>query len=421
MTDEQEVSAFSGIRILDFTQLEQGPSGTQVLADFGAEVIKVERIDVGEIGRGQFPTIDGYSPHWSATNRNKKSLSVDLKSAAGMALVLELAEHADIVASNFRPGVMDRLGLGWDALSAVNPRIIVAYASGYGQTGPYAQLRGQDLAAQAISGLMALTGSDESGPTASGTFMIDYVASMQFAQGMMIALAAREKTGRGQVVDSSLLNAAVATHLQEGTTFLNTGQQYPRPPAGIAHAHNTALYGRYRTADDRWIALIGEFYITEPWKRTARALRLPVEVQNDPRFQDVTGLREFLVETRDIVAAGIARLSLDEAAARFEAEDVLVATVKDYDEVFVDRQILHNDMVIEADVPGVGRMKFVGMPVKLTDTPGRLRSIPPTVGQHNDELLAQLGRTVDQIAELKAAGVVGSESDRHRDGSPAAW
>lgn len=414
-------AAFDGITIIDFTQLEQGPSGTQILADFGAEVIKVERIDVGEIGRGQFPTIDGYSPHWSATNRNKKSISVDLKSADGISLVKELARDADIVASNFRPGVMDRLGLGWDALSAVNPRIIVAYASGYGQTGPYAGMRGQDLAAQALSGLMALTGTSESGPVPTGTFLIDYIASMQFAQGMMIALAARERTGAGQVVDSSLLNAAVATHLQEGTTFLNTGQTYPRPPAGVAHAHNTALYGYYRTADRQWLALIGEFYVSEPWKRTARALGLPESVRDDPRFQTTEGLREHLTETRDLVAHGIGGLTLKEAVDRFESEDVLVAPVREYAEVFQDPQVRHNEMVISGDVPGVGEMKFVGMPVKLSGTPGDLRMPPPKVGQHNDEILHRLGRTANQIADLKKRGVVGSESDRERAGGPAAW
>lgn len=414
-------SAFEGIRILDFTQLEQGPCGTQVLADFGAEVIKIERIDVGEIGRGQFPTIDGYSPHWSATNRNKKSLSIDLKSDAGVALVLELARDADIVASNFRPGVMDRLGLGWDALSAVNPHIIVAYASGYGQSGPYTFRRGQDLAAQAISGLMALTGSQESGPTACGTFIIDYLASMQFAQGMIIALAARARTGRGQVVDSCLLNAAVASHLQEGTTFLNTGQTYPRPPAGIAHAHNTALYGQYRTADDRWIALIGEFYVTEPWKRVARALRLTDEVRDDPRFQDNAGLLEHLVETRDLVAIGVARLTFDEAMARFGAEDVLVAPVNEYPDVFADPQVLHNEMVLRTHVPGVGEMALVGIPVKLSDTPGTLRTAPPTVGQNNEEILTRLGYTPEAIRELQADGIVGRENERVNAGGHASW
>jgi crotonobetainyl-CoA:carnitine CoA-transferase CaiB-like acyl-CoA transferase len=414
--------AYDGVRILDFTQLEQGPCGTQVLADFGAEVIKIERIDVGEIGRRQFPTVaDGYSPHWSATNRNKKSLSLDLKSERGIALVLELARDADIVASNFRPGVMDRLGLGWDALSAVNPRIIVAYASGYGQSGPYTDRRGQDLAAQAIGGLMALTGSQEGGAVPCGTFIADYMASLQFAQGMMIALAARERTGRGQVVDTCLLNAAVVSHLQEGTTFLNTGQTYPRPPAGIAHAHNTALYGQYRTADDRWIALIGEFYVTEPWKRVARALDLPDEVRDDPRFQDNDGLLKHLIETRDLVAAGVARMELDAALARFEAEDVLTAPVNEYPSVFADPQVLHNEMVLHADVPDVGEMAFVGIPVKLSDTPGALRSAPPTVGQHNEEVLRAMGYSPEAIRELQAAEVVGSENQRRHASGRAAW
>jgi crotonobetainyl-CoA:carnitine CoA-transferase CaiB-like acyl-CoA transferase len=405
------MTAFEGIRILDFTQLEQGPSGTQVLADFGAEVIKVERIDAGEIGRRQQPTLaGGYSPHWSATNRNKKSISVDLKSPAGIALIHELVRGADIVASNFRPGVMDRLGLGWETLEAINPRIIVAYASGYGQSGPYAQLRGQDLAAQALSGLMALTGTADGGPMPTGTFLIDYIASMQFAQGMMIALAARQHTGRGQVVDSCLLNAAVATHLQEAASYLNTGRTFPRPPRNLAHAHNTALYGYYQTADDRWLVLIGEFYVSEPWQRTARALGLP----NDPRFHSTEGLLAHAEETRDLVAAGIRKLTWDEARTRFEAEDVLVAPVNDYDDLFDDPQVLHNEMVLSAEVPGVGRVKFVGMPVKLSDTPAELRLIPPTVGQHNDEVLRGLGRTGKEIAELKERGIVGSES-------PTAW
>lgn len=403
--------AFGGVRVLDFTQLEQGPSGTQVLADFGAEVIKVERIGAGEIGRRQQPTLaDGYSPHWSATNRNKKSISVDLKHADGVALVHELVRGADIVASNFRPGVMDRLGLGWEALSAINPRIIVAYASGYGQTGPYAQLRGQDLAAQALSGLMALTGTADGGPMPTGTFLIDYIASMQFAQGMMIALAAREKTGRGQVVDSCLLNAAVATHLQEAASYLNTGQTFPRPPKNLAHAHNTALYGYYQTADDRWLVLIGEFYVSEPWQRTARALGL----RDDPRFHSTEGLLAHAEETRDLIAQGIRRLTWEQARERLEAEDILVAPVNDYDDLFEDPQVLHNEMVLSAEVPGVGEVKFVGMPVKLSDTPAELRLIPPTVGQHNDEILHGLGRTEKEIAELKERGIVGSES-------PAAW
>lgn len=413
--------AFEGVRILDFTQLEQGPSATQVFADFGADVIKVERIGVGEIGRRQFPTLGDYSPHWSATNRNKRSISVDLKHPDGRALILELAGEADIVASNFRPGVMDKLGLGWDDLSAANPRIIVGYASGYGQTGPYAQRRGQDLAAQAISGLMALTGAEDGPPTPSGTFVIDYLASMQFAQGMMIALAARERTGRGQVVDSSLLNAAVASHLQEGTTYLTHGQEYPRPARGIAHSHNTALYGTYPCRDGRWYVLVGEFYIPRPWQQCATALGLPQEVIADPRFQSNDGLLAHTEETTALIREASLRFDRDELMERYEAQDVLVAPVNEYAEVFSDPQVRHNEMVLDADVPGVGPVRFVGMPVKLSDTPGRLRMVPPTLGQHNDPVLAEAGLDAERIAALKAAGVVGAESDEEAAGAQPRW
>lgn len=414
--------AFESIRILDFTQLEQGPSATQVLADFGADVIKVERIDIGEIGRQHSPYLaDGFSPHWSATNRNKKSISLDLKQPEAKQLIYRLAENADIVASNFRPGVMDRLGFGWEQLSAINPRIIVAYASGYGLSGPYTYRRGQDLAAQAIGGLMALSGTESSGPVPVGTFVIDYLASMQFAQGMMIALAARERTGRGQVVDSNLMNAAITSHLQEAATYLNTGQRFPRPATGIAHPLNTALYGYYEAADGRWFTLVGEYYVDEPWKRVARACALDPQQVEDPRFQTLEGLREHAQETHRLLADAIAKYPRAEIMARFEDEDILVAPVHDYDELFADPQVHHNRMVIEAEVPKVGTVKWVGMPIKLSDTPARLRLIPPKVGEHNDEVLAAAGVPAERIAELKAKGIVGSEMDRERSGGAPAW
>jgi len=316
---------------------------------------------------------------------------------------------------------MDSLGFGWEQLCAINPRIIVAYASGYGVSGPYTRRRGQDLAAQAISGLMGLTGTASTGPVPTGTFIVDYLASMQFAQGMMIALAARERTGRGQVVDSNLMNAAITSHLQEGTTYLNTGQQYPRPTDGVAHAHNTALYGYYQAADGLWFTLIGEFYVDEQWQRCARACGLTPDQVTDPRFQTLDGLRQHTDETHQLLADAIAKAPRDEIMARFEAEDVLVAPVNGYDTVFADPQVRHNGLVIEADVDTVGRVKFVGMPVRLSDTPASLRLVPPKVGQHNDEVLCEAGYSAERIADLKAAGVIGSESDRERDGGPPAW
>jgi len=412
---------YEGIRILDFTQLEQGPVGTLMLADFGAEVIKIERIDTGEIGRGQNPRYRGMSCHWAADNRNKLSLSVDLKRPEGKKIIRCLVRNADILASNFRPGVMEKLGLGYDDLRVINPRIICAYASGYGQSGPYRDRRGQDFAAQALGGLMDLTGEQGGPPTAVGTFAMDYLAAMQFAIGMMAALAARESTGEGQVVDSCLLNAAVTVHHQEATAFLNAGQRYPRPPHGIAHAHNTVLYARYQTGDGLWLALIGEFYITEPWRRTARALSLAPEIVEDPRFQTIDGLKEHADAAHEILAAGFVRLTRDEAIARFEDEDVLAAPVNTYPEVFADPQILHNNLVIAAEHPAVGEMKLVGMPIKLSATPATLRLPPPTVGEHNVQVLERMGYSTDEIVRFRLDGVIGSEMERQGAGEPAAW
>lgn len=405
------VDALSGVRVIDLTQLLQGPSATQLLGDFGADVIKIERIREGEIGRHQEPRVGGLATYFAAANRNKRSLSLNLKDPRAIEIVYRLAETADIVASNFRPGVMERLGLGHDRLTEVNPRIISAYASGYGQDGPYRDRRGQDLAAQAAGGLMAMTGSADGPPTPIGTFAVDYLASVQFAFGMMVALAARDRTGRGQIVDSCLLNAAVSMHLQEGTSFLSAGRTYPRPPEGIAHAHNTALYGTYRTSNGRWLALIAEFYVDEPWHRLCRALRIPDEVRFDPRFQTIEGLVAHQVESRSIVAEAFESLTFEEATEGLDKEDLLWASVNDHAELFNDPQVRHNGMILELEDPRIGRYRVVGTPIRLSDTPSRVRTTPPSVGQHNHEILNELGLSESEIRELQAEGVVGAENE----------
>ena len=251
--------AYKGIRVIDFTQLEQGPSGTQVLADFGADVIKIERIDVGEIGRKAQPQVGGMSCHFLSLNRNKRSLSIDIRKPEGREIVYRLVRVADIVASNFRPKVMDRLGLGYEKLKEINPRIIWAAASGYGLSGPYEKRAGQDLLAQAMGGLIAMTGDRDGLPTVTGTWIADYLGGMLFAQGMMAALASREQTGRGQLVDSCLLNTVIVSHLQESTGVLNTDHRYPRPPRGGGHSGSGPLYAVYECKDGKYYALMGGF------------------------------------------------------------------------------------------------------------------------------------------------------------------
>ncbi|MDI9897461.1 CoA transferase [Rhodococcus sp. IEGM 1381] len=415
------VDILDNVRVLDFTQLEQGPSGTQVLADFGAEVIKIEKIDVGEIGRQHWPRVRGMSPHWAANNRNKLSLSIDLKNPESRAILDRLLETTDIVASNFRPGVMERLGLGHEQLSVINPRIISAYASGYGQTGPYRDRRGQDLVAQALGGLMALTGDQTTGPLASGTYAVDYMAAMHFAQGMLLALLARDRTGSGQIVDANLLSSAVAMHLQEGTTHLNTGRDYPRPTRGIAHSHTSALYATYGTRDSKALVLVGELFVDEPWQRVSRALGLSDEIANDPRFQTQDGLLANTEETYDILRQRLGEFDLDEALERFDSEDLLAAPVNDYEAVFNDPQVIHNGMIAETTHPQVGDIKLVGMPVRLSNTPGRVRTAPPSVGEHNEQILRSIGFTTEELRSWQKAGVVGSEAHDLTPEEDAQW
>jgi formyl-CoA transferase len=401
-------SVYDNIRILDFTQLEQGPSGTQVLADFGADVVKIERPQVGEIGRKQEPYIGWYSPHWGASNRNKRSLTLNLKHPEAWTVLEDLVESADVVASNFRPGVMERLGLGHDRLSEINPRIISAYASGYGQTGPYRHRRGQDLAAQAMGGVIALTGTEDN-PSPVGTFAIDYLAAMHFAQGIMLALAARERTGVGQVVDSSLLNSAVSLHLQEASTFLNTGKEFPRAPQGIAHSGSTPLYATYKTGDGGAVALIAEYFIDDPWQQVCDALGL-AEYRGDARFTTMDALRGHSDLAYQIIADALETRSQTEALAAFEAVDILAAPINDYPAVFSDPQVLHNGMVIQEWHPNLGNLKFVGFPVKLSNTPATFRHFPPALGEHTEEILRELGHDDQDIARLKADGVIGDEA-----------
>jgi formyl-CoA transferase len=407
MSESLTPGALAGVTVLDFTQLLQGPAATQVLADFGARVIKIENTGLGDIGRGQGIIRNGMSYHWAANNRNKECLSVDLKTAEGLAIVRELAASADVVTSNFRPGVMEKLGLGHDELTTINPRIISAFASGYGRTGPYRLRRGQDLALQAIGGFLALTGHAETDPVPAGTWIVDYIAGMHFTIGILAALSARERTGRGQIVDTSLLNASVAVHFQEGTEYLNTGGDFPRPISPLAHTHQSALYGVYETKGDRHIALIGEYYVDRQWWRVTSALGEPAEVTDDPRLQSVAGVIEHEHEAVAILRAAFARHDLDEAISLLEQFDVLAAPVNRYPEVFADPQVLHNGLVVQTTHESVGELRLVGPPIGLSDTPATVRSAPRLLGEDNLSILGELGYDAERIAALHAAGVLG--------------
>jgi crotonobetainyl-CoA:carnitine CoA-transferase CaiB-like acyl-CoA transferase len=402
---------YEGVRMIDFTQLEQGPSGTQVLADFGADVIKVERIDAGEIGRRQVPQGNGMSYYWLANNRNKRSLSLDVRKPQAKEIIHRLVEESDIVASNFRPGVMDRLGFGYEKLKEINPRMIWAAASGYGLTGPYEKRIGQDLLAQAMGGLMSMTGERDGPPTTTGTWIADFLAAMLFAQGMMAALAARDKTGRGQVVDSNLLNSMVVSHLQENAAMLNVGQKYPRPRRGEGHSGSGPLYAVYECKDGRYFALMGGL-IDNALDRVSKALDIQPSLAEDPRWKDVDMRSEEAWRLRPLLEEAFKRFTRSEVEERFEEQKLAPGPVYDIDEVFQDPQVIHNDLVLETWHPAYGRVKLTGFPVKLSETPATLRMAPPTVGEHNEEVLREVGYSDNEVRSFQEAGAVGSENLR---------
>lgn len=400
---------YEGIRMIDFTQLEQGPSGTQVLADFGADVIKIERIDIGEIGRKQMPQHKGISYYWLANNRNKRSLSLDLRTPEAKEIVYKLVKGSDIVASNFRPNVMDRLGFGYETLKEINPRVIWAAASGYGMTGPYQDRIGQDLLAQALGGLMSMTGERDGPPIPTGTWIADFLGAMLFAQGMMVALAGREKTGQGQIVESNLLNTAIVSHLQENAAILNIDKRFPRPDPGIGHLDSGPLYAIYKCKDGRYFALMGGM-IDNALDRVSKALDIRPSLADTPPWNDMDMRGDKVDQLQPSLKEAFMKFTRDDVEKRFIANGLAPGPVYEPHEVFDDPQVIHNNMVVDADHAYYGRVSLTGFPVKLSDTPATLRRSPPLVGENNEDILKEMGYSNNDIRELQLNGVVGCEN-----------
>jgi formyl-CoA transferase len=353
--------------------------------------------------RGGEDGVNG-TPHYGsgfvAFNRNKKSIAVNLKAPEGKEIIYELAKKSDVVVSNFRPGVMERLGLGYDDLSKINPRIIVAYGSGYGQTGPYKNRIGQDMAGQAMGGMTAQSAHFGNPPVIAGYDTADLFGGMLLSHGIVLALLAREKTGRGQVVDSCLLNTGVVGPAKHAVMYLNDGtykkmkDPNPKPP--------NPLYAIYETGDDKYLMAIGIF-TPDPFPKMCKALEIDESFEGDnwKRF--------------DHIQSGMKKFSRDEIERRFDEQDLVAAPVNEFPEVFSDPQVLHNEMVLESDHPVAGHMKMVGFPVKLSDTPATNRLAPPLLGEQNEEVLRELlGMSDERIKELYENDVIGRQSEAEK-------
>ncbi|HEX7229056.1 MAG TPA: CoA transferase [Candidatus Binatia bacterium] len=398
---EQNPGPLAGIRVLDLTRVLAGPYCTMFLGDLGAEVVKIEQPGVGDDTRGWGPPFaNGESAYFLCVNRNKKSLTIDLKSAEGSSLVRQLAAQADVVIENFRPGAIEQLGLGYDQLRTINPKIIYASLSGFGADGPMADLPGYDLIVQAWGGLMSITGSEESGPFKVGVAIIDVVAGLMLGKSIAAALYARERMGFGQKLDTSLLEAEVAVLINAGSNYLVSG----KVPGRWGNAHPTIVpYQSFQTEDSYLVVGVASEGI---WKRFCAAIGKS-ELARDPRFEknsDRVAHREVLIP----MLSEIFRSRNNQSWLRVLNEaEVPCAPIQTIDQVFQSPQVLHRKMLVEVAHATAGSVRMAGLPVKFSATPASVRLPPPLLGEHSEQVLASwLGMSSEAVAQLKDKGIV---------------
>jgi len=397
MTDK----ALSHITVLDFSHLLQGPFATQLLADLGANVIKIERPGQGDLFRSltfQNKWVGGSeSPNFLAWNRNKRSLALNLKSQEAREIIMELAAKADVVVQNFRPGVMKRLGYGYEDFRAVNPGIIYCSGSGYGEDGPYQDRPGQDMLLQGLTGLMAATGQADQPPTPVGAGFSDQVGAMNMVYGILSALLWRERSGKGQEVKVNLLAGMLAHQNQEMVMAMNFGEDMQRPKSGIGHPGMDAPFGTYPTKDG-WVTIAMSPYRT-----------LVGVLGNDDllTYDDPATLFDKRDEVWHLLAEETAKWTTPDLLDALLEADIWCGEVKTHLGAAADPQVAHLDLIQSYDHPVAGNVKVVGPAVGLSETPAEITRPSPLVGQHTREILAGLGRGDEAIDGLIANGVAG--------------
>ncbi len=401
------MGALDGVRVVDLGNAIHGPYAAQMLADMGADVIKIEPPH-GELNRGAMVVGDRFNlgSQFFACNRNKRTICLDLKQAAGLDVAKALISLADVLIENTRPGVMDRLGLGYEALSAMNPRLIYGSATAYGVRGPRAQKPSVDIVGQAAGGLLAHTGTPETGPLPAGSAIGDHGGSIWLAYGIVLALYARDRTGRGQHVTTSLLGSQIGLQQWELTHHLMTGQEPPQ--AGRAHPLIAGSWRVYRAADGHFALGL----VNDPrWPKLCRAIERP-ELIDDPRFATSASR---LANTEPLVQAlqaAFEQWSLVEVVDRLDRADQTVSPVVNYEQLVADEQVRANGYVVEHESEVFGQVALVGLPVELSETPGAIRTLAPRLDEHTGQVLQELGYTGDEIAALYASQAAGAATGR---------
>jgi len=384
--------------VLDVTQVMAGPFCAMLLADLGADVIKIEPPS-GDSTRQMPGAVSGDSPSFNAVNRGKRSVALNLKTTGGRDAFVRLARSTDIVIENYRPGVMAGLGLDYPTLSLVNPRLIYASISGYGQTGPSREKGGFDLIAQGVAGIMSVTGEAGGAPVKAGVPLTDLGAGLFATVGILAALEARRRTGKGQHVDASLVDSGVALSVWEATEYFSGAGI----PAALGSAHRmNAPYQAIRCADG---------YITlgaaneRLFRRLCDVLEHP-EWARLPEYADNASR----VANREALAARIEAITSLQPRSHWldllESNDIPCGPINDYAQVFADPQVRAREMVVEVNHPTLGHLRTLGSPLKMSDTPPDVRRRAPLLGEHTEEVLVSAGFSADEIARLRETGAI---------------
>lgn len=395
-------SPLEGFRVLDLSRILAGPYCTMILGDLGADVVKIERPGTGDDTRTWGPPFaGGESAYYLCCNRNKRSIAIDLKTAAGAELVRELAKTSDVFIENFSPGLTKGFGLDYDALREINPRLVYASISAYGQDGPYRDRPGYDMVLSAVGGLMYITGEREGNPCKVGVAITDVLTGVYASGAITAALLRRERTGRGQYIDVSLLDAQVSGLANIASNYLVAGKEATR----WGTAHESIIPYQVFNTKDRPIAIAAANQ--KLWAGFCAVLEKP-EWRDDPRFES----NPKRVEHRDVllplIEEVLVRKTCDEWMEALVAAAVPCGPVNDMKHLFADPQVRHRNMIAEVPHPTIGALRLAGIPVKYSETPGSIRRHPPLLGEHTDEVLTEvLEYSAEQIGELRETGVIG--------------
>ncbi len=391
----------AGVRILDLSRILSGPFATMIFADLGADVIKLENPRTGDDTREWAPPYQGdQSAYFLSVNRNKRGIAVDLKTAQGREIALRLVDRADVIVENFRPGTAARLGLGYDDLHARNPGLIYASISGFGQTGPYASEPGYDAIAQALGGVMSVTGEADGEPVRVGNSAADIGAAMWAAIGILAALHARHTTGCGEWIDISLLDGQIASLTYLAGGYFASGEV----PRRYGSAHPSIVpYQALQTADGHLMVAVGNDTL---WRRFAPLIGLP-ELVDDPRFDSNPQRIANRTKLIPLIERALASRGSVAWADELSRVGIPAGPINNVAGALEHPQVTARDMVVSAEHPTAGTLRMTASPIKLSRYTATVRRPPPTLGEHTDDVLGELGYSATEIATLRDEGVVG--------------